>query len=262
MSLTLKQLYVRKKFPLNTTLYPARMIIESIVFDRMYVDLKNTTASLDNVEVSIDENDFITLSYLVNGIELGELQRVGGVVREVITPKPHVVKIRWASSEDGKTVVLIFGREAMIKIAPPSSIILAGDSVGLAKDYTLQNIAPRMVRWGQSLEPSWIYGNVVTAPATNTTLLSKTVSSGKKGYIYGLFISSDEANVFIITWTSGGVTMQVRIPFGGGGAVLSVFQAPLNQGLPADSGTSITVSNVNAGSTDANYQVGILYLEV
>jgi len=258
----LKQLYLRKRFDLDPVMFPMREIRETITFDRMYVDLKNTTASLDNVEISIDENDFITLSYLVNGIELGVLQQVGGVIREVIVPKPHLIRIKWSASEDGKQVVLLFGREATIRIAPPSSMILVSEAVGLAKDYTLQYIAPRMVRWGQSIEPSWIYGNIVTAPSANSPLLSITVSANKKGYIYGLFISSDEANVFIVTWTSGGATKQIRIPFGGGGAVMTVFPTPLNQGLPADSGSTITVSNVNAGSTSANYQVGILYLEV
>jgi hypothetical protein len=49
------------------------------------------------------------------------------------------------------------------------------------------------------------------------------------------------------------------IPLGGIGAVMSVFQVPINEGLPADGG-SITIRNVQAGA--GVYQAGILVLEV
>jgi len=192
-----KQLYLRKTFPLDPAIFPAREIRETITFDRMYVDLKNTTASLDNVEISIDGNDFITLSYLVNGIEIGELQRVGNVIREVIIPKPHLVRIKWNSSEDGKVVVLLFGREAMIRIAPPSSMILVSDAVGLAKDSTFKGL----------LKASLLNVSI----SANTNILSSSITpslaTSTSPSIFRIYVAFDTIGVLSIVRTKGSITV-------------------------------------------------------
>jgi len=92
--------------------------------------------------------------------------------------------------------------------------------------------------------------------------VSKTVSAGRSGYIYGFFISVGEANEFLIKWTSDGANYSVRIPFGGKGALHYIDFAPLNEGLPADSGTTVSITNVNAGSAGIIYQARLLYAEV
>jgi hypothetical protein len=120
----------------------------------------------------------------------------------------------------------------------------------------------KTLRWGRDVSPAWVYGAEVTAPAAGTALVSKTVSTGKSGYIYGFFISAGEANDFKINWTSGGAAKSVRIPFVSKGAVQYVDFIALNEGLPADAGTSITITNVNAGSSGVVYQAGLLYVEV
>ncbi len=122
--------------------------------------------------------------------------------------------------------------------------------------------ASRLQRWGRDVQPFWVHGTEVTAPATGTTLVSKTVSAGKSGYIYGFYISVGEANDFLISWTSGGTAYSIRIVFASRGSLHFVDLVPLNEGLPADGGTSITITNVNAGSAGVAYQARLFYAEV
>jgi hypothetical protein len=117
-------------------------------------------------------------------------------------------------------------------------------------------------RWGYNVEPAWIFGSETTAPAAGTSLVSKTVSTGKRGYIFGVYITAQEGNDFKINWTSGGTARSIRIIFPGKGTLMSTFPKAYNEGYSADAGTSITITNVNAGSTGIIYQAGILYLEV
>jgi len=118
------------------------------------------------------------------------------------------------------------------------------------------------MHWGRSVEPAWIHGDEITAPAADTALVSVTVSAGKTGYIYGFFISAGEANDFKINWTSGGAAKSIRIPFSGSGALQYVDFVALNEGMGADAGTDITITNVNAGGTNTVYQARLLYAEV
>jgi len=174
-------------------------------------------------------------------------------------------------------------------------VTIIGDTVGLARDATLQTLdsdlksklprylvdsagnelssyiknidtalstLARLIRWGRDVTPTWVHGGEVTAPAAGTALVSKTVSSGKSGYIYGFFITAGEANDFKISWTSSGTTYTRRIIFGGKGSLQYADFVPLNEGLPADGGSTITITNVNAGSAGVIYQAAILYAEV
>jgi len=128
-------------------------------------------------------------------------------------------------------------------------------------DITLTTLA-KLKRWGRSVDPDWVHAAEVTAPSAGTSLVSKTVGTGKTGYIYGFFISAGEANDFKINWTSGGSAYSIRIPFSAKGALHYVDFAALNEGLGADAGTSITITNVNAGSAGVVYQARLLYAEV
>jgi len=120
----------------------------------------------------------------------------------------------------------------------------------------------RLIRWGRDVEPAWVHAAEVTAPAAGTALVSKTVSTGKSGFIYGFFISAGEANDFKLNWTSGAAAYSRRIVFAGKGSLQYVDFIALNEGLPADAGSSVTITNVNAGSTGIIYQAAILYAEV
>ena len=140
-------------------------------------------------------------------------------------------------------------------------IIIITKDGKVVSDISLSDLA-KLQRWGRNVEPSWIHGDEITAPAENTKLVSKTVSTGKSGYIYGFFIMAGEANDFKITWTSGGASKSIRIPFSSGGALQYVDIVPLNEGLPADENTEISITNVNAGSSGVVYQARLLIAEV
>jgi hypothetical protein len=115
------------------------------------------------------------------------------------------------------------------------------------------------MRYGRVLSSlAWVYSSVVTAPAAVTTLASYSVPAGKTGFIYGYFISASEANQFEIRWASGGVTRAIRVVFGGGGSVHAASLIALNEGLPADPGTTISIVNINAGGAGDVYQAGLL----
>jgi hypothetical protein len=60
----------------------------------------------------------------------------------------------------------------------------------------------------------------------------------------------------------GGVAKQKRITFASAGAVEFVDPAPLNEGLPADAGSTITIINVNAGNAGKIYQANLFYGEL
>jgi len=120
----------------------------------------------------------------------------------------------------------------------------------------------RLQRWGRDAEPFWVHGDELTAPAAGTALVSRTVSAGKKGYIYGFFISAGEANDFFINFTSGGTAYKVRVVFGGKGTLQASDCIALNEGLPADAGSTVSITNVNAGSAGVVYQARLLYAEV
>jgi len=119
-----------------------------------------------------------------------------------------------------------------------------------------------IIRWGRNVTPTWVIGSEATAPTAGTSLVSKTVSTGKSGYIYGFMISAQEANDFKINWTSGATARSKRIVFGGKGTTHFVDVVALNEGLPADAGTSVTITNVNAGGSGIVYQCALLYAEL
>jgi hypothetical protein len=99
---------------------------------------------------------------------------------------------------------------------------------------------------------------VASAPAAGTALASYSVPAGKTGFIYGYFISASEANQFEIRWTSGGVPRAIRIVFGSMGSAHAASLIALNEGLPADAGTTISIVNINAGASGSTYQAGLL----
>jgi len=128
-------------------------------------------------------------------------------------------------------------------------------------DVSLTTLA-KLKRWGRAVEPEWVHAAEVTAPSAGTALVTKSVGTGKTGYIYGFFISAGEANDFKINWTSGGNAKSIRIPFSGKGSLQYIDFAALNEGMGADAGTDITITNVDAGGAGVVYQARLLYAEV
>ncbi len=118
------------------------------------------------------------------------------------------------------------------------------------------------LRWGRNVTPTWVHAAEQVAPGAGTALVTKAVTAGKTGYVYGFFISTGEGNNFLINWISGGVARSIRIPFTAAGAIHFADFISLNEGLGADGGTNITITNVTAGGVGIIYQARLLYVEV
>ena len=117
-------------------------------------------------------------------------------------------------------------------------------------------------RWGRAVSVAWVHAAEQVAPGAGAVLVTRAVSADVSGYIYGFLISAQEANNFLLNWTSGGVARSIRIPFAGAGASEAVDPVALNEGLPADAGTDVTITNVNAAAPLMIYQARLLYGEV
>lgn len=105
--------------------------------------------------------------------------------------------------------------------------------------------------------PPWTRGTEQTAPTANTTLVSKTISTGAIGYIYGFEITAAEANEFLIKWNDGSAR-QNRIIFASAGTMLVTFTKAYNEGEGAVAGSNITIENVNAGTAGKKYSARLL----
>jgi hypothetical protein len=120
----------------------------------------------------------------------------------------------------------------------------------------------RWLKFIKYVFPKWFYGSEATAPGAGGALVTKAVSSGKKGYVFGILITASEANKFYLNWTSGGAAKSISFQLSGRGTLLYVFEIPLNEDSPADAGTSVTITVAAAGSAGSTYQAGILYGEI
>ena len=135
-------------------------------------------------------------------------------------------------------------------------------SLDLAKlDITLSNQVKRQ-RWGREVDPTWTHADEVVAPVAGTALVTQAVTAGKTGYIYGFFATLGEGNDIKINWTSGAAAKSVRLTFSGKSSLQYIDQAALNEGLGADGGTNVTITNVNAGGAGIIYQARLFYAEV
>ena len=106
---------------------------------------------------------------------------------------------------------------------------------------------------------TWSFAAEVVAPGAGVALVTQAVGAGEVGYIYGFLISAQEANDFLINWTSGGAGYTKRIIFGAMGTTECVDSVALNDGLMADAGTNMTITVVNAGGVGMIYQANLLY---
>src|SRR3990170_2199323 len=138
-------------------------------------------------------------------------------------------------------------------------MVMQNQAYALARAELLQ---ARWQRWGRNIDVAWVHAAAQVAPGAGGVLVTRAVSAGVSGYIYGFLISAQEANNFLLNWTSGGVARSIRIPFAGAGASEAVDPVALNEGLPADAGTDVTITNVNAAAPLMIYQARLLYGEV
>jgi len=135
-------------------------------------------------------------------------------------------------------------------------MVLTKEDLG---EIQVQTTISGIVTTASNIAPTWVYAAEVTAPGAGDTLVSKTVIAGESGKIYGFFLSAGEANDFKLNWTSGGAAYSKRIIFSSAGTVENVSSIAENEGLPADEGTAITITVVNAAAVGIVYQANLLY---
>jgi hypothetical protein len=169
--------YIRKRYVLDPKLYPSRIIEEFLSLnkiDGINIDFLNTTANLSNVEVSIDEGDWIPVLYLLSGAEARETYFWS-------------LRIRWSSSEDNKILTLIFFGEQTFKLVTPlQSISIVRDGVGLAKEATVSKLTNALRSVGGDSLFATIYDSYIIVPvdlqarykSSGLTLFSGTVTTG------------------------------------------------------------------------------------
>ena len=160
----------------------------------------------------------------------------------------------------------------------PENVIYPGDIKVYINVYTLRLRSPtaglpyRVSEYdidkvccpttASSNKPSWYRAAEVSAPGAGTALITKTVTAGKHGYIYGFLISAQEANDFKINWTNAGNPYSIRVVFANKGSTQDTEDIALNGLLSADAGTNITITNINVGVVGIIYQAALLYLEL
>jgi len=266
--------------------------------DFIYVDTRNTTADLTKVYFKTEDmaiylplSDYIGLHIVFEKLELKwEESEIGKtlvliigaearfslarVYAELLSDRIGLAKettlqtLKDALRSEDKDAFNINLKTTEIALPVDLQYSIAYDSAS-DRLKTLPSDPPKLdlpmsslykhIRWGRDVTPAWIIGSEIVAPVINTILVSRTVSAGKRGYIYGFFISTEESNIFYIQWVSGGTTYRIRIP-ASRGLMYTVLPCAVNDDLPADSASTISIIVANAGSTV--YQAGLLYAEV
>jgi len=114
--------YIKATYVLDPAKYPNRTIEEFLFrnkIDGIYIDFINTTANLNNIEISIDYGDWYTASLMQGGAEAyGEYF--------------YSLRLRWLPSEDNKKIVVVYTGEKRLRLVTPLQIVsIAREDIGL-----------------------------------------------------------------------------------------------------------------------------------
>jgi hypothetical protein len=178
--------YIKKAYILDPSMYPNR-IIEEFLFlnkiDGIYFDFINTTANLNNVEVSIDYGDWYLASMMLGGAEAyGEYF--------------YSFRIRWLPSEDGKKIVVVYtGEKKLRMVSPLQSVAIIREDIGLMS---------KLNSWSAVKALKFATVNVGTSPTqivTASTLVNILVIQN---------------NGAIDVYLGDADTQPIKIPAGGG----------------------------------------------
>jgi len=149
--------YIKKAYILDPKMYPNRMIEEFLFhnkIDGIYFDFINTTANLNNIEVSIDYGDWYLASMMLGGAEAhGEYF--------------YSLRIRWQPSEDGKKIIIVYtGEKKLRMITPLQSVAIVREDIGLMS---------KLDSWSATKTLMFLTVNVDTSPTpivSTTTLVN------------------------------------------------------------------------------------------
>jgi hypothetical protein len=149
--------YIKITYTLDPAKYPNRTIEEFLFhnkIDGIYFDFINTTANLNNVEVSIDYGDWYLASMMLGGAEAyGEYF--------------YSFRMRWLPSEDNKKIVIVYtGEKKLRMISPLQSVAIIREDIGLMS---------KLNSWSATKTLMFLTVNVGTSPTpivSTTTLVN------------------------------------------------------------------------------------------
>jgi hypothetical protein len=163
--------YIKVTYTLDPAKYPNRTIEEFLFrnrIDGIYFDYINTTADLNNVEVSIDYGDWYVAGMMQGAEAYGEYF--------------YSLRVRWQSTEDNKKIVVVYTGEKKLRVVSPfQSIIITKDLVGLDKlvnDYDLLTIDLSTART-DALIASYVVSMCVVDASVGATYSFKFFSVSK-----------------------------------------------------------------------------------
>jgi hypothetical protein len=171
------------------------------------------------------------------------------------------------AAQPGKEITLLIGRATAevfhsysVDIASVVNAIVAS-TLALIAGMPVIPAYPTVptykeIRWGINREPTWVNGAFAVAPGAGVALVTKAVTAAMLGRVFGLHISSDEANQFDLKLAGAPVNHYVMAS---GGTIDLVFASPIRDAIAA--GTSITINVVVAGTGANAYQASLLYDE-
>jgi len=251
------------------------LVIPLVLQPQMEIDVNGDWLSVLSYQADLDlSNVYVAFNYADNWLPLS------AIGAGVFTPFERIY-IRAAQSEVGKSLSVAIGGQARFYISA-QGVTISNDLVGLAREYTLAQIATsaagiysiassninypmNQLRWGYPVEPIWTYSPVSTGPlAAGTVLLSQPVSPGYNAYIWGYFLSENDpnGNTFLVQWVNGTTVYQQMVVMNGPGTINFISVKAINDGIPASPNTTMAVKILNAASTNALYMAGILYGQV
>jgi len=103
------------------------------------------------------------------------------------------------------------------------------------------------------LDIVYVQGSEVKGPSAGATLMSYTVPQGFRAHVVAVEVLAGDANEFTLGWTSGGSARSKKIYVPTAGYYMVKFPLPPTLGAPADAGTAVTLSVVNAGLASSKY---------
>jgi len=241
--------YTVQEVILDPTQYPDRVITIDLTkdplkhVDGIYIDFIKTTANLNNVEFSIDESDWFPATLGISGIEA-----YGYFFARI--------RIRWNSSEDNKKIVLVLAGEQTLRFTVTlQSVVIVGDSVGLAKDSTLQSIIQSLIT---ALRATVFIVNNLDQPVTVQLIGCRDPSCTDYVNVGSAFtVNAKSKDARTLTPDTSGwlpyITVQVQCSTAPTTGTLDIYFIRLaNDQAKIVSGLAIRDTNVHSFSTDPN----------
>jgi len=201
--------YIKVAYTLDPTKYPNRTIEEFLFknkIDGIYFDFINTTADLNNVEVSIDYGDWYVAGMMQGAEAYGEYF--------------YSLRMRWQPTEDNKRIVIVYTGEKKLRVVSPfQSVVITKDLVGLDKlvnDYDYLTIDLSTART-DALIASHVVSMCVVDASAGATYSFKFFSTAKPAINQSILVKGacieklNRANVYLSNTAQSGLSLTLLL---------------------------------------------------